>query len=73
MTALPQHTTLQRRRRWAGPGFEAFGSIFAFVYTFLAGNVMLALANAPLVFCLALVAALSVGFYGLVVLYQHSR
>jgi uncharacterized membrane protein YesL len=45
-----------RRRRWAGPGFETFGSIFGFVYTFLAGNLMLALANAPLVLCLALVA-----------------
>jgi uncharacterized membrane protein YesL len=56
MTAMPQHTTLPKRRGWAGPGFEAFGSIFAFVYTFLAGNMMLALANAPLVFCLALVA-----------------
>ncbi|MFE4194841.1 DUF624 domain-containing protein [Paenarthrobacter sp. NPDC056912] len=43
-------------RRWAGPGFETFGSIFGFIYTFLAGNVLLAAANAPLVFCLALVA-----------------
>ncbi|WP_244296612.1 DUF624 domain-containing protein [Paenarthrobacter nitroguajacolicus] len=43
-------------RRWAGPGFETFGSIFGFIYTFLAGNVLLAVANAPLVLCLALVA-----------------
>jgi hypothetical protein len=28
---------------------------------------------AAVALCLALVAALSVGFYGLVVLYQHSR
>ncbi|WP_267277286.1 hypothetical protein [Arthrobacter sp. CDRTa11] len=53
---MGQHATLQKPRRWAGPGFETFGSIFGFVYTFLAGNVMLALANAPLVLCLALVA-----------------
>jgi uncharacterized membrane protein YesL len=45
-----------KRRRWVGPGFETFGNIFGFVYTFLAGNVLLALANAPLVLCLALVA-----------------
>ncbi|MFJ4171866.1 DUF624 domain-containing protein [Paenarthrobacter sp. NPDC089714] len=45
-----------RKRRWSGPGFETFGSIFGFVYTFLAGNVLLALANAPLVLCLSLVA-----------------
>ena len=44
------------RRRWAGPGFETFGSIFGFIYTFLAGNVLLAVANSPLVLCLALVA-----------------
>lgn len=44
------------KRRWTGPGFEAFGSIFGFIYTFLAGNVLLAVANAPLVLCLALVA-----------------
>lgn len=44
------------RRRWAGIGFETFGSMFGFVYTFLAGNVLLALANAPLVLSLALVA-----------------
>lgn len=43
-------------RRWTGPGFETFGSIFGFIYTFLAGNVLLAVANAPLVLCLALVA-----------------
>jgi len=60
MTMVRQHTTLPlvrpQGRRWSGPGFEAFGSIFGFVYTFLAGNVMLALANAPLVLCLAVVA-----------------
>lgn len=44
------------RRRWVGIGFETFGSMFGFVYTFLAGNFLLALANAPLVLCLALVA-----------------
>lgn len=53
---MSQHLTRPKRRRWVGPGFETFGSMFAFVYTFLAGNVLLALANAPLVFCLALVA-----------------
>lgn len=64
MTMVRQHTTLPlalpQRRRWSGrrpgPGFEAFGSIFGFVYTFLAGNVLLAAANAPLVLCLAVVA-----------------
>ncbi|MBM7794528.1 DUF624 domain-containing protein [Paenarthrobacter ilicis] len=49
-----------KRRGLAGripsPGFEAFGSIFGFIYTFLAGNVLMALANAPLVLSLALVA-----------------
>lgn len=49
-----------KRRGLAGripsPGFDTFGSIFGFIYTFLAGNVLLALANAPLVLCLALVA-----------------
>lgn len=40
------------RRRRAGLGFETFGSIFAFVYTFLAVNVSLAVTNAPLVFFL---------------------
>lgn len=49
-----------KRRGLAGripsPGFETFGSIFGFIYTFLAGNVLLAFANAPLVLCLALVA-----------------
>ncbi|MGO4246544.1 hypothetical protein AB4Y87_04960 [Paenarthrobacter sp. RAF54_2] len=50
-------TTLQqKRRRWAGPGFETFGSIFGFIYTFLVGNVLLAIANAPLVLSLSLVA-----------------
>ncbi|MFC8523254.1 hypothetical protein OUO20_15415 [Arthrobacter sp. FX8] len=48
------------RRGLAGripsPGFDTFGSIFGFVYTFLAGNVLMAAANAPLVLCLALVA-----------------
>ncbi len=43
-------------RRWAGPGFETFGSIFGFIYTFLAGNALLAVANAPLVLSLSLVA-----------------
>ncbi|WP_458108480.1 hypothetical protein M1D51_03025 [Arthrobacter sp. R3-55] len=43
-------------RRWAGPGFETFGSIFGFTYTFLAGNALLAVANAPLVLSLSLVA-----------------
>ncbi|WP_257613949.1 hypothetical protein [Arthrobacter sp. 31Y] len=43
-------------RRWAGLGFETFGSIFGFIYTFLAGNVLLAAANAPLVLSLSLVA-----------------
>lgn len=42
--------------RIPSPGFEAFGSIFGFIYTFLAGNVLMALANAPLVLSLALVA-----------------
>ncbi len=42
--------------RIPSPGFETFGSIFGFIYTFLAGNVLLAFANAPLVLCLALVA-----------------
>ena len=60
MTTAAQHTTPSRRRGMAGrlpsPGFETFGGIFGFVYTFLAGNVLLALANAPLVLCLALVA-----------------
>ncbi|ACL41525.1 hypothetical protein Achl_3569 [Pseudarthrobacter chlorophenolicus A6] len=48
------------RRGLAGripsPGFETFGGIFGFIYTFLAGNVLMAFANAPLVLCLALVA-----------------
>ncbi|MFE4835421.1 DUF624 domain-containing protein [Arthrobacter sp. NPDC056691] len=51
-----QHKAGQQRRRWAGPGFHTFGTVFGFVYTFLAGNVLLAVANAPLVLCLALVA-----------------
>lgn len=51
------YSGLQQRRLWrlSGPGFETFGSIFGFVYTFLVGNVMFAAANAPLVFFLALV------------------
>lgn len=68
MTSVAQHPTqgtTQRpaqanRRGLAGripsPGFETFGGIFGFVYTFLAGNVLMAVANAPLVLCLALVA-----------------
>lgn len=56
MSTVRQHSLQPGKRRRAGPGFETFGSIFGFVYTFLAGNVMLALANAPLVLCLALVA-----------------
>lgn len=56
MSAMSQHLTQPKRRRWTAVGFETFGSMFAFVYTFLAGNVLLAVANAPLVFCLALVA-----------------
>lgn len=60
MTSVAQHPTPSRRRGVAGrlpsPGFETFGGIFGFIYTFLAGNVLLALANAPLVLCLALVA-----------------
>jgi uncharacterized membrane protein YesL len=57
MTSAARHPA--RRRGLAGipsPGFDTFGSIFGFIYTFLAGNVLLALANAPLVLCLALVA-----------------
>jgi hypothetical protein len=58
MSSVAQHPS--RRRGLAGripsPGFETFGGIFGFVYTFLAGNVLMALANAPLVLCLALVA-----------------
>ncbi len=59
MTSVAQHPTPSRRGlagRLPSPGFETFGGIFGFVYTFLAGNVLLALANAPLVLCLALVA-----------------
>ncbi|WP_254703341.1 DUF624 domain-containing protein [Pseudarthrobacter sp. C4D7] len=55
---MAQHPV--RRRGLAGripsPGFETFGGIFGFIYTFLAGNVLMAVANAPLVLCLALVA-----------------
>ena len=56
MSVPSQRLSRPKRSRWAAVGFETFGSMFAFVYTFLAGNVLLALANAPLVFCLALVA-----------------
>jgi uncharacterized membrane protein YesL len=56
MTAVREQPASEQRRRWAGPGFETFGSVFGFIYTFLAGNVLLAAANAPLVLCLALVA-----------------
>ncbi|MFJ6157121.1 hypothetical protein ACIQF8_08905 [Pseudarthrobacter sp. NPDC092184] len=59
MTTVAQHPTPSRRGlagRLPSPGFETFGGIFGFIYTFLAGNVLLALANAPLVLCLALVA-----------------
>ena len=64
MTSAAQPPTPRQgeptRRGLAGripsPGFDAFGSIFGFIYTFLAGNVLMALANAPLVLCLALVA-----------------
>lgn len=64
MTSVAQHPTQQpvqaHRRGLAGripsPGFETFGGIFGFIYTFLAGNVLMALSNAPLVLCLALVA-----------------
>ena len=55
MTSVPQPATLKKPRRWAG--FETFGSIFGFAYTFLAGNVLLALANAPLVLFLGIHAA----------------
>ena len=55
-----KHPLPANRRGLAGripsPGFEAFGGIFGFIYTFLAGNVLMAFANAPLVLCLALVA-----------------
>ncbi|WP_412178018.1 hypothetical protein [Pseudarthrobacter chlorophenolicus] len=65
MAHHPSQGTTQRpaqanRRSLAGripsPGFETFGGIFGFIYTFLAGNVLMAFANAPLVLCLALVA-----------------
>ncbi|WP_091723563.1 DUF624 domain-containing protein [Pseudarthrobacter equi] len=68
MTTVAQHPTRHspnpgqqpRQRGLAGripsPGFETFGNIFGFIYTFLTGNVLTALANAPLVLCLALVA-----------------
>jgi uncharacterized membrane protein YesL len=56
MSAVAQPKQRRLARRLPSPGFETFGSIFGFVYTFMAGNVLLALANAPLVLCLALVA-----------------
>lgn len=58
MTSVAEHPARRRglARRIPSPGFETFGSIFGFIYTFLAGNVLMALANAPLVLCLALVA-----------------
>lgn len=55
MTAVRPHAMQPVRRKWAGPGFETFGSIFGFVYTFLAVNFLLAAANAPLVFFLSFV------------------
>jgi uncharacterized membrane protein YesL len=56
MSTVRQHTMQPLRRSWQGPGFETFGSIFGFVYTFLAVNFLLAAANAPLLLGLALVA-----------------
>lgn len=58
MTSVAQHPARRRglAERIPSPGFETFGGIFGFIYTFLAGNVLMALANAPLVLCLALVA-----------------
>jgi uncharacterized membrane protein YesL len=60
MTTVREHTAQPQRRRRPGRlsslEFETFGSIFGFIYTFLAGNVLMAVANAPLVLCLALVA-----------------
>jgi uncharacterized membrane protein YesL len=55
MSTVRQHTMQPLRRKWAGPGFETFGSVFGFVYTFLAVNFLLAAANAPLVFFLSFV------------------
>ncbi|MDQ0680874.1 putative membrane protein YesL [Arthrobacter pascens] len=56
MSTARQHTMQPLRRTWQGPGFETFGSIFGFVYAFLAVNFLLAAANAPLLLGLALVA-----------------
>lgn len=56
MSTVRQHTVQPLRRRWQGRGFETFGSVFGFVYTFLAVNFLLAAANAPLLLGLALVA-----------------
>ena len=55
MSTVGGRTMQPLRRKWAGPGFETFGSIFGFVYTFLAVNFLLAAANAPLVFFLSFV------------------
>ncbi|WP_458112689.1 hypothetical protein M1D88_00545 [Arthrobacter sp. R1-13] len=55
MSTVRQHAMQPLSRKWAGPGFETFGSIFGFVYTFLAVNFLLAAANAPLVFFLSFV------------------
>jgi uncharacterized membrane protein YesL len=56
VSTVRHHTLQPLPRRWQGPGFETFGSIFGFVYTFLAVNFLLAAANAPLLLGLALVA-----------------
>ena len=55
MSTVRQHAMRPVQRKWTGPGFETFGSIFGFVYTFLAVNFLLAVANAPLVFFLSFV------------------
>jgi len=56
MSTVRQHTMQPLRRKWQGPGFETFGMIFGFIYAFLAVNVLLAAANAPLLLGLSLVA-----------------
>lgn len=53
MSAATAGTGRQARRRWVSPSFETFGSVFGFVYTFLAVNLLLAVANAPLLLVLA--------------------
>lgn len=53
MSAAAAGSGGKTRRRWASPGFETFGSIFGFAYTFLAVNLLLAVANAPLLLVLA--------------------